>query len=258
MTDYHIHSNISCDCETDMMKMAEAAFKKGLKEICFTEHIDIDPPLNFCIDFGRYEEKIAQVRRAFPGINIGKGIEAGLGKIATAEMEKLISLAAPDFVIGSQHLVYGLDPFESAIWERYEQKEVYDEYIKECIENAAECTFFDVFGHIGYVAKSNTHKVFSYTDYPDETDELLKKLIGKGKGIEVNTSGIIRSGSTLPETPIIKRYFELGGEIITVGSDSHIEDAVGRYVSETLEVLKDIGFKYVCAFKERKPEFLKI
>jgi histidinol-phosphatase (PHP family) len=260
MIDYHIHSDISVDCETDMMKMAAAADRKGLKEICFTEHIDLDIPLGFRVDFNRYDKKIAEVKSAYPGINISRGIEAGLGIKTKDKTKSLISSAGLDYVIGSQHLISGLDPFEEEIWQKYSQKEVYGEYLKESIENASACDFFDVFGHIGYVAKCCPHieKVLRYSDYPDEIDTLLRILIQHGKGIEVNTSGLVISGSTLPETPIIKRYIELGGEIITVGSDAHREDAVGRSVKKTIEVIKDTGFKYICVFDERKPRFLQI
>lgn len=262
MLDYHMHSDISADSEADMIKMAESAYKKGLKEICFTEHIDLEFPseISYAIDFERYKRKYAQVKDMFPGMRINKGIEAGFGLDTNERTARIVTEHDLDFVIGSQHLVYGLDPFENEIWERYSQKEIYTEYIRLTIENVKDCDFFNVLGHIGYPAKCCPHdeKALKYVDYHDGIETLLKIIIEKGKGIEVNTSAFLSSGYTMPEASIIKRYFELGGEIITVGSDSHKTEFVGRYVNETLEMLKNIGFKYVCAFDKLKPRFLKI
>ena len=82
--------------------------------------------------------------------------------------------------------------------------------------------------------------------------------IERGKALEVNTNGLYMTPSTMPETAIIRRYYELGGEMVTVGSDAHYETVVGHAVAETLDVLQEIGFRYVCAFDSRKPRFIKI
>lgn len=262
MIDYHIHTSFSCDSETPMISMAEAAHKRGLTEICFTDHIDLDFPggIDFVFDFDKYDMVVNETKKAFPDMNIRKGVEAGLDPGTKQELQRLISGSNFDYVIGSVHLVCGLDPYKSEFWDAYTKCQAFEEYLKVCIECATEIDFFDVFGHIGYVSKfcPLEEPLFKYSDYKDAVDELLKILIEKGKGIEVNTSGIKNTGSVMPETPIIKRYFELGGEIITVGSDAHEESAVGRAVNETLGILKSVGYKYVCAFDNRKPKFICI
>lgn len=262
MIDYHIHTGFSADCETPMKRMAEAARKRGLKEICFTDHMDLDFPgdIDFVFDFREYDREFAEVKSAYPDIGIKKGIEAGLELRTAASMAAIAREHELDYVIGSKHLVYGLDPYGSELWRLYSMQEAYTAYLQECIESASACDFFDVFGHLGYVSKFCPFEdvLMRYGDHKDAIDALLKILIEKGKGIEVNASGIKNTGSVMPEASIIKRYFELGGEIITAGSDAHEESAVGRAVSETLEILKDIGFKYVCAFDRRKPRFLTI
>ena len=82
-------------------------------------------------------------------------------------------------------------------------------------------------------------------------------VIAKGKGMEINTSGVDRAGDFLPSAAFLKRYKELGGEIVTLGSDAHAPDRVGQYASEAMAILKDI-FGYVCTFADRKPIFHKI
>lgn len=262
MIDYHIHSDISGDCSVPMMRMAEAAQRRNLREICFTEHIDLDFPgdIDFVFDFNEYDEAFAEVKAAFPDMNIRKGIEAGLETATKQTMAELVRKHKLDYVIGSKHLVGGLDPFGSELWKLYSQREAYEDYLKECIESAKECDFYDVFGHLGYIAKfcPFEDRLMRYGEYTDAVDELLKLLVEKGKGLEVNTSGIKATGSTMPEMPIVKRFFDLGGEIVTLGSDAHDESAPGRAVGETLQQLKRVGFKYICAFESRKPRFLTI
>lgn len=262
MIDYHIHTDLSADCEAPMERMAAAARRHSLKEICFTDHIDLDFPgdIDFVFDFREYDRVFAEVKSAYPDINIKKGLEAGL-ELRTAEnMAAIVSQHELDYVIGSTHLVTGLDPYGSELWRLYSKQEAYTAYLQECIECVSACGFFDVFGHLGYASKFCPFEdaLMRYGDYTDAVDTILKILIEKGKGLEVNTSGIRNTGSVMPEVSVIKRYFELGGEIITVGSDAHDESAVGRAAVETLEVLKDIGFKYVCAFDKRRPRFITI
>ncbi|MGI5848619.1 MAG: histidinol-phosphatase HisJ family protein [Christensenellales bacterium] len=262
MIDYHIHTNISADCLTDMRNMAEAALRMGLKEICFTEHLDLEFPgdIDFSIDFDKYDRKLNEIKQDYPDLNIRKGIEVGLDMQTKEKLSQLLPGLFLDYVIGSVHIVLGHDPYEKEIWEKYDQQQIYSAYLRVSVECAKACDFYDVFGHLGYISKFCPHsdKLLRYCDYQDAIDTILKILIQKGKGLEVNTNGLYMTPSTMPETPIIRRFFELGGELITIGSDAHYETVVGYSIKETLKTLKKIGFKYVCAFDKRQPRFIPI
>ena len=262
MIDYHIHTDVSGDCDVSMMRMARAAHQMGLKQICFTEHVDLDFPcdLDFSVDFDAYRRAFDAAQDAYPDITMRLGIEAGIDMRTKDRVADIIAANDVDFVIGSQHLVFGHDPYDKDVWRQYSQQQIYDEYLRASNACAAACDFFDVMGHIGYVSKFCPHddKLLRYSDYSDAIDTLLKTLVHKGKGIEVNTNGLYMTPSTMPETSIIKRYFELGGEIITVGSDAHFETAVGHAIGPTLEMLRRIGFKFVCAFDKREVRFIPI
>ncbi len=262
MVDYHIHSSLSADCKVPMMKMAQAAKEAGLQEICFTEHIDLNlaEGPDFVVDFDAYSAVIQEVRAAYPELKIRMGIEAGLDTQTAPQMKAMLENRPIDFVIGSQHVVFGLDPYYEQIWKRHSQSEIFNEYLRASFESAARIDDYDVMGHIGYVSKfcPFDDKLLRYADYTDAIDALLKTLIDKGKGIEINTNGLYMTPSTMPETAIVKRYFELGGEIVTVGSDAHYESVVGHAVPDTLEMLKSIGFRHVCTFEKRQPIFLQL
>lgn len=262
MIDYHIHTDISADCEVPMRRMAEAAENAGIKELGFAEHIDMGMPKgpDFSVDFAAYEAAFEQARREFPDINMRRGIEAGLDLKYRDEMAALLDEHPCDFVIGSQHLVFDHDPYYEDVWQQYSQREIYNEYMRLSLETVHNCDYYDILGHLGYIGKfcPFEDKMLRYADFADAVDAILITLIERGKALEVNTNGLYMTPSTMPETQIIKRYYELGGEMLTVGSDAHYEVVVGHAVSETLEVLKTIGFKYVCAFDSRRPRFIKI
>ena len=99
----------------------------------------------------------------------------------------------------------------------------------------------------------NLHGNYDFNDYKEEIEEVLKNIINAKKGIEVNTS-TLRSmvNETMPSIDILKMYYDLGGEIITVGSDSHKAEDVGAGIKESIEVLKAIGFKHVYRFEGRQ------
>jgi histidinol-phosphatase (PHP family) len=96
-----------------------------------------------------------------------------------------------------------------------------------------------------------------FAEHRELIDEILRTLADKGKGMEMNTSGVNRCGGYLPTADYFRRFKELGGEIVTVGSDAHTADRVGEYTFEACEILKDI-FGYVCTFEDRKPIFHKL
>ena len=88
-------------------------------------------------------------------------------------------------------------------------------------------------------------------------DEILRVLIAKGKGMEINTSGVDRVGVFLPDEAVVRRYHQLGGEIITIGSDAHTPDRVGQYTDRATRLCREV-FGYVCTFENRQPVFHKL
>ncbi len=260
MIDYHLHTSFSIDCEAPMESMVKAAVHAGINELCFTEHLDIMQPGEIDFDFAAYRKEFLKLQKANPKLNMRFGIEAGICSDTLEDTKQIIESQPFDFVIGSQHLIFGLDAYEQELWQRYSKDKIFDEYLRLCIVSARSCDFYDVFGHIGYVGKPCPYpdKLLSYLKYGDAIDTLLKIIIENGKGIEINTSGLKMTPSTMPEMRIAKRFLELGGEIITIGSDAHAPQNVGFKIPQTLRQLKEIGLRYVCAFDNRKPRFITI
>jgi len=261
MFDFHLHSSISFDSEcsaTDIIKKAENI---GLKEICFTDHYDYNSDVNKkheLFDLSDYSNAYDDLTS--DSVLIRRGVEFSLTDWNLRELDLLLTERNFDFVIGSVHYVDGYDPYEIEYWNGISVKEGYEKYLKRVLECVKKHSNFDVLGHLTYVSKSPNCPIptpVDFNEFQDITDEIMKILVSKGIGMEINTSGVDKVGVFLPDTQYLKRFKELGGEIVTVGSDSHDALRVGQYSKEALEILKDL-FGYVCTFEKRRPIFHKL
>ena len=115
-------------------------------------------------------------------------------------------------------------------------------------------------GHLDYVTRygRNQAEEYSYAGFADIIDQILRYLIERGKGIELNTAGL-KYGLPYahPHIDILRRYRELGGEILTIGSDAHKPEHVAYDFYKVREILEMSGFRYYTEFVGRKPVFLK-
>ena len=258
MFDYHMHSDFSADCEEPMENTIESAIEKGLKEICFTEHIDYeypDPTIVFDLDIPKYNEKLKQLQEKYAEkITIKKGVEIGVQPYLLKRYNKLLSKEHFDFIICSIHTadkkgLHSGDFFKGRTVEAAYQ--LYYEELLYCVENFDQ---YSILGHIDLVKRYKALDVDN--DFHEIIEAIFKTIIPKGKGIEVNTSGFRYGlGHAMPSKDILQLYKEVGGEIITVGSDAHEAEHVGYRVKEMYKLLDEIGFKYVATFTDQEPEF---
>lgn len=260
MYDYHMHSRVSFDGHDTGEALARAALDAGLQEICFTDHIDYDPSGSMgdmAFDTAFYNAEYDHLN--LPGLKIRRGVEIGMTRDNVAQFRQELNRREFDFVLGSIHFVDGLDVYFEPFW----QGKTIWQAERRCLEETLACvqlhSDFDVLAHLTYIGKTLAHpapRPVSYDDHREIVDEILRTLADKGKGLELNTSGLDRCGGFLPTADYFRRFRELGGEIVTVGSDAHRTDRVGQYSGEACELLKGI-FGYVCTFENRKPIFHK-
>lgn len=260
MFDFHMHSTVSFDGHSSPAEMLKVAEKAGLKEICFTDHLDYDPmqPMDTFV-FTTEDYNAAYEKLRHPDIKIRLGMEFGMLP-DNQDTFKADLLRRPfDFVLGSIHFAENVDVYYPPFWEGKTMDQAERRYLEETLACVKAHDGFDVLGHITYLSKAGsnpTHRPILYENHRDIVDEIFKVLIEKGKGIEVNTSGVDRCGVTLPDEAYLRRFKELGGEIVTVGSDAHTADRVGQYCYETCQLVREM-FGYVCTFEGRKPIFHK-
>jgi len=264
MFDLHLHTSVSYDSKELPKNMIDRARELGLKGICFTDHFDLmhgeeTPYMTFTAE---------DFHKAYDGIKdkdleILRGCELGLtDKESQKRFLALEKSCGFDYVIGSMHrdLTLGYGCYSKEYWEGKTALQVFDMYLENLLALLKENSNFDCLGHMTFAAKSPhnlAHERLLYKNHADVCDEIFKELINRGKGMEINTSGYSRVGEFLPSKDFLLRYKELGGEIITAGSDAHSAPKLGYMIGEATALAKDV-FGYVCTFKQRKPIFHKI
>ena len=189
------------------------------------------------------------------------GVEIGLQPHLGDAYRTWLSDKSFDFLIGSTHLVDRFDPYYPDFWSSYDAASGVNRYLDVTLQNIRAFDDFDVYGHIDYIIRyvPDGERIFPYAQHADQVDAILKLLIEKGKGIEINTGGY-KAGLSEPNSchDVLRRYRELGGEIITMGSDAHTTEYVAYRFADAREVLKECGFRYFTVFRERKAEFVPL
>lgn len=267
--DYHIHSYFSGDSNAPMEQMVQTAIQKGLSHLCFTEHMDFnfpyqsfDKPDMFVVNTDSYLYELLTLKEKYRSqIELHFGIELGMQPSVLRENLIYSRSYEFDFIIASSHLCNGRDPYYPDFYEGRSEEEAYREYFTSILESIKSFHNFDVYGHLDYVVRygPNKDKNYSYEAYKDILDAILMHLIENEKGIEINTGGLSKGLQDVhPCTSILKRYRELGGEIITIGSDSHSPENLGAHFDKAAEILTACDFKYYCIFTNRVAEFLKL
>ncbi len=262
--DYHLHSHFSSDSEMSLDEICTTAINKGLTEIAITDHYDLDyqdDQIEFLFNKNNYLREIDNLQKEYSNLlTIKRGIELGMQPHLCKRCTAFIGNDF-DYVIASIHTAERKDLYQGDFFIGYQQWEAYQKYLIEMYQIIDSYNNFSVIGHLDVVRR--------YGDYgtaPDLVDdpeartiieEILKILIKKEKGLEVNTSGyyIGNGADPLPSRKILKLYHELGGEIITLGSDSHYTQQIAFRFQETVQLLKEIGFQYLTTFDKMKPTF---
>lgn len=280
--DYHVHSSYSDDSEYPMEQIVEDAVEAGIEELCFTDHVDYgikrdwDDPLGieYCaggegepetialanVDYPRYVQEIASLQSKYEGrIVIKMGMEFGMQQHTIQQYEQLFAKYPFDFIILSVHQVGDKEFWTQEFQEGRTQKEYNERYYEELLYLVRHYQNYSVLGHLDLIARYDKAGVYPFEKIRPILTEILKTVIQNGKGIEVNIS-CYRYGlhDLTPSRNILRLYRELGGKILTVGSDSHKREHLGMYIPETLAELKDMGFETICTYHQMNPQFHKL
>ena len=254
--DYHMHTCFSGDSEANPREHVLQAIKMNLDEICFTDHRDFDYPIDsFELDVENYYQTIQALKEEFKDqITIKWGIEMGLDLDYQEEIEKLIQSYPFDFVIGSIHVIHHTEFYYGEFFKGKTKEEAHREFFEETLKCVKAFDCFNVLGHLDYIVRYGPYqdKTVDHAKYQDIIDEIFKTLIKKGKGIEVNTSGYKDLKTCgFPNFEQVQRYYDLGGRIITIGTDSHTSDRVGENCLTVAKKYQEIGFEDVSTFTGR-------
>lgn len=263
LSDYHVHTEYSMDSRVPIIDRVSWAVENNINELCLTDHLE----KNFCTtydppDYKKYLNEIEKAKELYGDkINVKFGVELGLLPDVFDDAKKVVNKYDYDFVIGSIHQV-NMEPlyFDSSYYKR-DRVTAYSYYFEYILKNLKLFSDFDVYGHFDYIYRYSTYKnnELDYFEFKELIDTILKLLIEKGVGLEVNLSGF-RYGLDAyhPSLDILKSYKNLGGEILTIGSDTHDNQKIKPILLKSQDFVKEAGFDYITTFEKRKPSFIKI
>lgn len=276
--DYHVHSEFSDDSSYPMDEVCKHALELGISELCFTDHVDygvkpdvdnvpsdlagvriVDgiPVMN--VDYKRYFPHIEQVRAQFaPELTVRTGMEFGVQSHTIDQFNTLFERFADawDFIILSIHQVGDQEFWPLDFQNGRTQAEYNLEYYEEMLKVIQNFDNWSVLGHLDLIKRYDPAGIWPDENIRDIVAEILTLAIQKGKGIEVNTSSFRYGLPDLqPSTEILRLYLDLGGRILTVGSDSHKPEHLGAHIPEVKERLRDLGFTQFCTFEHMEPSF---
>ena len=272
LADYHVHTIFSDDSLYPMEDVVKDAIQLGLDEICFTDHVDYgikadwdsgepityrngEPIAN--VDYPRYVEQIRMLQNLYGNrIAIRLGLEFGVQRHTIPQFQSLFGRYPFDFIILSVHQVADKEFWTQDFQKGRSQKEYNQSYYEEMLYLVNHFSYYSVLGHMDLIVRYDEMGVYPFEKVKPLIEEILKKVIRDGKGIEVNTS-CHRYGlaDSTPSRAILRLYHQLGGQIITIGSDSHKPEHLGTHIEAAKELLRSIGFKSFCTFNQMQPIF---
>ncbi len=270
LVDYHVHTEFSDDSIYNMEDVVKDAIKIGINEICFTDHVDYgikydwdcshsipyrngEPFAN--VNYTKYISKITQMQQKYhTQIAIKIGLEFGVQMHTIPQYQKLFQNYNFDFIILSIHQVEDKEFWTQDFQKGKTQKQYNERYYEEMFNVVKNYKNYSVLGHMDLITRYDEAGIYPFEKIKPIIEEILKIVIADGKGIELNTSyHRYHLKDTTPCIEILKLYRELGGNIITLGSDSHKPEHLGAYMQEAKTILKALGFKHFCTYQAMQP-----
>jgi histidinol-phosphatase (PHP family) len=260
LMDYHHHTNHSFDSTANMVEVCKKAIENEIQEICFTEHYSVNPlaPTYGHMAFEKYLDEIRYCQDQFHGqLIIKAGIELCEPHLLKDQYDEILQPLNLDFILGSVH---NLNNQKLRLALNGDQPTAYEQYFNELLSMVSTADI-DIIAHFDLMKRYayKEHGLYNFQDYREIIQQILKKAIERNIGMEINTSGLrTELRQTLPSIEVIQLYKELGGEILTIGSDSHSARSVGANLTDALSLARECGFNYIYKFEKRKPIAVKI
>jgi histidinol-phosphatase (PHP family) len=259
-----MHSNNSVDGADSIAEMCENAVETGLYEIAVTDHFEPESTNPGYKEYkpSVYWSELESARDKYRGrLKIKAGVELGQPHLFPNTSDLLVKSHPYDYVIGSAHKFPGDTDVGELDFSSIKLDDLYDMYLKQ-LKELIVWGNFDCIGHLDLIKR---YSVGCYTSritlaaHYQLLKQVLQLVISKGKGIEINTSSLRQSiKETMPGLDVLKIYRELGGEILTIGSDAHCAADVGKGIADAVEMVRDAGFIYITVYNNRLPAWRRI
>lgn len=257
IANYHMHTNFSDDSVFEMEDVVKTAISRGIDEICFTDHIDCISYAEPCFPYEFYEKEFLTCKEKYSDkINLKLGMEFGMQKRTIPFFEKVFEAGNFDFILMSCHIVDDKWLWSQEFQTGKTQDEYNIQYYEEIMRLVENYDNYSVLGHLDVIRRYDRQGKYPFEKIKPVVESILKRVIEQGKGIELNTSSFrYELGDLTPSRDILRFYKELGGEIITIGTDSHRPEQVDCDLMRGRNELIELGFTHFCTFDKMEPEF---
>ena len=252
ISDRHIHTRFSTDSGQEPEGCILRALELGMPSLTFTDHYDMDfPDGRFVFDVDAYFTELGMLKEKYADrIDVRIGVELGLKPELADRIQALLLKYPFDYSIGSIHVMGGRDPYERHLYDMTDAA-FYRMYFETALECLKVCRGFDTFGHLDYVVRYGYEKDAAYLpeEYADLIDSILEELIRQDIALEINTAGL-RKGLKYahPYPYVLRRYRQLGGRRLAIGSDAHTAADIGAGFMEALQYAAEFGFTEDCFY----------
>lgn len=265
ISDSHTHSLCSPDGHAPLTDMARAAEAAGLSELCLTDHCDLldrygKPDRTF--RWEPIEEQLSLARPLFEDrLPLRMGLELGEAWEDPSYARELVSRPGLDLVLGSVHNLSSADGGEDFYFRTYTSLSdcyyVLDRYF-DCMERLSEMDCWDVLAHVIYPLRYMNRRdgqQAALDRYEPQLRRILRTVAGTGRAIEVNTC----RGQTVEDWRwTLTLYRDCGGALVTLGSDAHFPQDVGKGLPQAAALLKELGFTHTVRYLRRRPELIPL
>lgn len=267
LIDYHLHNHFSPDSEEDTWAILEHAQKRGMQEICLTNHVEWhgkDGKANLDLEeaqerFAKIRSEINEIQPHFPSLPIKLGVELEYIPEHMENLKTFVETTPLDFVLGSVHIVDGeiiaSRKFAHRLFKRVDEKTAYQSYFKT-LKKMVEWGHFDVVAHFDIPKKAGVdfYGPFEPEKYQDEIMEILELMKIKQIGLELNTKHLDSACREIfPHPTILKWALEVGIEHFTLSSDAHKAEDVSQHIATALDIAKAVGIKAISTYEKRVP-----
>ena len=270
LCDMHTHSDNSFDAKNSVDEMCRSAVSAGISVIAVTDHCEA-PFIRFGAEceFGCFDEQIPKsfadataAREKYAGkLKVLRGMELGEPTHDPAATEHALAYGDFDFILASVHNMKNMQDFYYMNYSGVDVDKLLAQYFDELCETAA-FKHFDSLAHLTYPLRyivAGTGKMPDLEKHRDAVDTIFKILIENNKALEINVSGLFKElRSTLPDVTLVRRFKELGGQLLTIGTDAHSADMVGKGIEQGMAVAKAAGFTHCAVYEKHQPELIEI
>ncbi len=253
--DYHLHTPLCRHATGSPEAYARRALALGLPEIGFSDH----SPMPHVFDdwrmldheFPHYLESVEAARAACPTLPIRLGLEVDWLEDGEAWVAALAARAPWDYLIGSVHYLgaWNFDnPAEVARFSSYGIAAAWDRYWL-LFAQAARSGYFDIMAHPDLVKKFSHRPPGDLQRYYVPA---IQACLDANVAIEINTAGLFKPVGECYPAPDFLRLAAAAGVPLTINSDAHAPDEVGRAFPQALALAADCGFSHLARFQNRQ------